>query len=165
MCISTGKAKGQSRFTAAQTAPSVSAGQYRVDMMQPKLAAIAVVIHEERVLLVRRRNEPNAGLWGFPGGHVEPGETALAAAVRELAEETSVRAVAERYLTNLDIIMHDDSGALQFHFLLAAVLCRYESGTPVADDDVSDAAWVPLSEVGKLATSANVDKVLDLARS
>lgn len=131
--------------------------------MQPKLAAIAVVIHEGSVLLVRRKKEPDAGRWGFPGGHVDPGETALAAAVRELAEETSVRAVPERYLTNLDIIVHDDAGALRFHFLLAAVLCRYESGVPVAADDVSDAAWFVMSEVAQLDTSANVLKVIDLA--
>ena len=131
--------------------------------MQPKLAAIAVVIHEDRVLLVRRKKEPDAGRWGFPGGHVDPGETALAAAVRELAEETSVRAAPERYLTNLDIIVRDDAGALRFHFLLAAVLCRYVSGTPLADDDVSDAAWFALKDVAQLDTSANVLKVIDLA--
>lgn len=131
--------------------------------MQPKLAAIAVVIHEGRVLLVRRKKEPDAGRWGFPGGHVDPGETVLAAAVRELAEETSVRAVPERFLTNLDIIVRDDAGALRYHFLLVAVLCRYETGTPLADDDVSDAAWFALSEVAQLDTSANVLKVIDLA--
>lgn len=131
--------------------------------MQPKLAAIAVVIHEDRVLLVRRKKEPDAGRWGFPGGHVDPGETVLAAAVRELAEETSVRAVPERFLTNLDIIVRDDAGALRYHFLLVAVLCRYETGTPLADDDVSDAAWFALSEVAQLDTSANVLKVIDLA--
>lgn len=133
--------------------------------MQPKLAAIAVVIHENRALLVRRKNEPNAGLWGFPGGHVDPGETALAAAVRELAEETSVVATPLRYLTNIDVILHDDTGALQFHFLLAAVLCRYEHGTPVADDDVSDAAWVPLDDIAAMHLIPNVLTVLDLAKA
>lgn len=132
--------------------------------MQPKLAAIAVVIHQNKVLLVKRKNPPNAGSWGFPGGHVEPGETALAAAVRELAEETSVTAVPDRYLTNIDVIVHDDAGALEFHFLLAAVLCRYQSGTPMADDDASDAAWVALDDVDTLHTSANVAVVLDLAK-
>ncbi|WP_439153845.1 NUDIX hydrolase [Yoonia sp.] len=133
--------------------------------MQPKLAAIAVVIHEKRVLLARRKNEPNAGLWGFPGGHVDPGETALAAAVRELAEETSVVATPLRYLTNVDVIVHDNTGALQFHFLLAAVLCRYEHGKPLANDDVSDAAWVPLDDVAALNVSPNVLMVLDLAKA
>ena len=134
-----------------------------MNKVQPKLAAIAVVIHQDRVLLVRRKKEPDAGRWGFPGGHVDPGETALAAAVRELTEETSVIATPDRYLTNLDIIVHDDAGALQFHFLLAAVLCRYISGVPVATDDASDAAWFPLSEVAALDTSANVMRVIGLA--
>lgn len=130
--------------------------------MLPKLAAIAVVLHEDKVLLVQRRNEPNAGLWGFPGGHVEPGETALAAAVRELVEETTVVASAQRYLTNIDVIIHDDAGSLQFHFLLAAVLCRYEGGMPTAGDDAIAAAWVPLADVALLPTSPNVQDVLDL---
>ena len=131
--------------------------------MQPKLAAIAVVIHEDRVLLVRRKNAPDAGLWGFPGGHVDPGETALAAAARELAEETGVVATPERYLTNIDVIERDATGALRFHFLLAAVLCRYVSGTPQAADDVSDAAWVPLRDVVRLQTSDSVQEVIALA--
>ena len=132
--------------------------------MQPKLAALAVVIHEGQVLLVRRRNEPDAGLWGFPGGHVDAGETALDAAARELREETGVAAKPERYLTNIDVIQRDETGALRFHFLLAAVLCRYVSGTPLADDDVSEAAWVPLKDVAGLATSDAVQEVIDLAR-
>ena len=48
----------------------------------PRLGAIAVVLHQGKVLLVRRKNPPDAGLWGFPGGHVDAGETALDAAAR-----------------------------------------------------------------------------------
>jgi mutator protein MutT len=131
----------------------------------PRLGAIAVVLHQGKVLLVRRKNPPDAGLWGFPGGHVEPGETALAAATRELAEETGVIARAARYLTNLDIILHDPAGALQFHFLLAVVLCDYVSGTPVAADDVSDAGWIALADVASLPTSADVGRIIALAYS
>ncbi|MDP5360215.1 MAG: NUDIX domain-containing protein, partial [Paracoccaceae bacterium] len=100
--------------------------------MQPKLGAIAVVLHEGRFLLVKRKKEPNAGTWGFAGGHVELGETALEAAARELAEETSVIAQPERYLTNIDVITRDAAGAIQYHFLLTVVECVYISGTPVA---------------------------------
>ena len=59
---------------------------------RPLLGAIAVVVQDGHVLLARRRKEPDAGLWGYPGGHVELGETALAAAARELLEETGVTA-------------------------------------------------------------------------
>ncbi len=127
------------------------------------MGAIAVVIRAGQVLLVRRRKEPDAGKWGFPGGHVEPGETALAAAARELAEETSVRASPRRYLTNVDVIMHDDAGILRFHYLLAAVLCRYEAGTPAAADDVSDARWCDIADIDALTTSANVQEVVAMA--
>jgi 8-oxo-dGTP diphosphatase len=130
----------------------------------PKLGAIAVVMHAGRVLLVQRRKDPDAGLWGFPGGHVMAGETALAGAVRELAEETGVVARATGYLTNLDIIRHDDNGQLAFHFLLAVVMCDYISGDPVAADDAADAAWVSLDALDVLPTSANVARIVALAQ-
>ncbi|MCQ0093409.1 NUDIX domain-containing protein [Roseovarius sp. M141] len=131
----------------------------------PKLAALAVVMRENRVLLVKRKNEPDAGLWGFPGGHVDLGETALAAAARELREETGVVGRPTRYLTNIDVIIHDGCGGVRFHFLLAAVLCEYASGEPAAADDVSDAAWVPVSDVlqRQIACSEHVDDVIRTA--
>jgi len=133
--------------------------------MLPRLAALAVVLHRDQALLVQRRNPPNAGTWGFPGGHVEPGETALDAAARELLEETRVVARPLRYLTNVDVIERDETGALRFHFLLAAVLCDYVSGTPVAGDDAMAAAWVPLGQIsdGTLPTSPRVAEVLRAA--
>jgi 8-oxo-dGTP diphosphatase len=131
----------------------------------PKLAALAVMVRADQVLLVRRKNEPDAGLWGFPGGHVDLGETALAAAARELKEETSVIGRPLHYLTNIDVILKDDCGTVQFHFLLAAVLCEYLSGEPAADDDVSEAAWVPIKDVlqHEIACSAHVDDVIRIA--
>ena len=131
----------------------------------PKLAALAVVIRDDHVLLVQRRNEPDAGLWGFPGGHVELGETALDAAARELLEETGVAAKPLRYLTNVDLIARDENAAIQHHFLLAAVLCEHVAGTPKPQDDVSDARWWPIAEVlnGRVRCSRHVDAVASLA--
>lgn len=137
--------------------------------MFPRLAALAVTLDgvgaDRRVLLVRRRNPPDAGLWGFPGGHVEPGETALDAAARELAEETAVIARPRAYLDNIDVIERGADGALRFHFLLAAVLCDYVSGQPAAGDDALDARWVPTDELlsGRLPQSASVAAVLQKA--
>lgn len=128
----------------------------------PRLAALAVLLDGDRVLLVQRRNPPDAGLWGFPGGHVEPGETALAAAARELTEETGVIGHPRAYLDNIDMIERDPDGALRFHFLLAAVLCDYVSGAPVAADDALDAGWFPVTAVlsGAKPLSAGVDATL-----
>ncbi|MBK4214832.1 NUDIX domain-containing protein [Paracoccus caeni] len=128
----------------------------------PRLAALAVTLRGDEVLLVRRRNPPDAGLWGFPGGHVEPGETALAAAARELAEETGIIATPRLYLDNVDLILRAPDGALRYHFLLAAVLCDDPTGDPVAADDALAAAWWPIQQVltGNLPLSQHVDEVL-----
>lgn len=131
-------------------------------MIRPMLGAIAVVHHADRFLLVKRAKAPNAGTWGFPGGHVELGETALAAAERELLEETGVVARAARYLTNVDVIGRDAAGEITHHYLLAAVQCTYESGVPVAADDAADAGWFTVEEVATLRQSPNVQRVIDL---
>ncbi|KGJ03914.1 ADP-ribose pyrophosphatase YjhB, NUDIX family [Paracoccus halophilus] len=132
----------------------------------PRLAALAVTLDGSgdglRVLLVRRRNPPDAGLWGFPGGHVEPGETGLAAAARELAEETGITARPRGYIDNIDVIERTADGSLRFHFLLAAVLCEYVSGRPVAGDDALDARWIAADDVlsARLPLSARVPETL-----
>jgi len=132
----------------------------------PRLAALAVTLDgvgdTARALLVQRRNPPDAGLWGFPGGHVEPGETALEAAARELAEETGVIGRPLSYLENIDVIERNGDGSLRFHFLLTAVLCDYISGEPLAADDAADARWVPVADIlaAQLPLSASVPEVV-----
>ncbi len=131
----------------------------------PKLGAIAVVLHKEHVLLVRRKKEPDKGLWGYPGGHVEIGETVSEAAIRELFEETSVVAAAMSHLKNLDIILRNDKQEVEFHYLLVAVLCDFKSGSPTPMDDVFEARWVPYNDVmkQKIGLSKKVDVILELA--
>ncbi|WP_299662826.1 NUDIX hydrolase [uncultured Ruegeria sp.] len=131
----------------------------------PKIGALAVVIHEGQALLVQRNKEPDAGLWGFPGGHVEWGETVLDAAARELREETGVIAEPMSYLDNLDLLLRDNDGQIRAHYLLVGVACRYISGTPIAADDARDAQWFPVDQVitGDLPMSERVPDLLRLA--
>lgn len=134
-------------------------------MNQPRLGVLAVVVHEGHALLVQRANPPDAGLWGFPGGKVDWGETVEAAALRELIEETGVEAEAGAVLGQTDAITRTATGEVAFHYHLVAVLCRYRGGEPQADDDALAAEWVPVAEVLARARpmSARVDEVLRLA--
>lgn len=130
----------------------------------PIAAALAVVLRGERLLLVRRGHKPDAGKWGFPGGKIEPGETVVAAALRELAEETGVVAEAVDVLTALDVIRRDQAGLLH-HYVLVAVLCRWVSGEGIAADDAEEAGWFDLAEIRRLDRSPDVERVAELARA
>ncbi|RKP57705.1 NUDIX hydrolase [Pararobbsia silviterrae] len=128
----------------------------------PVAAVIGVVIRDAHVLLVQRRNPPDAGLWGLPGGKIHYGESIGAAAVREILEETSVTTEALHVFTAIDALDADRSGAWQHHFVLVAVLCRWLDGEPLAADDALEARWYPLDRLDKseLVLSAGVTDVV-----
>ncbi|MBY6056202.1 NUDIX hydrolase [Leisingera daeponensis] len=136
-------------------------------LARPVLGAIAVVCRhiggQDQVILVQRGKEPNAGWWGFPGGHVEMGETALQAAARELKEETGVTARPLEYLTNVDVISRDAAGAPRRQYLLTVVLCEHLSGEPAPDDDAEQAEWIPIAEIEARGLQL-LDQVSDVAR-
>lgn len=128
---------------------------------RPIAATIATLIQDGQVLLVRRANPPDAGRWGFPGGKIEQGETVSDAALRELSEETGIKAEAQRIFTAIDVFEQSSNGAPGRHFILIAVLCRWVSGQPVAGDDALEARWFDLEELekGEIALSRNVTRV------
>lgn len=130
---------------------------------RPLVGAIAVVCHLDRVILVQRGKAPSVGMWGFPGGHVELGETALQAAARELLEETGVTARPLEYLTNIDVILRDDAGRIERQYLLVAVLCEYQGGTPLAADDAEQARWLAVNEL-ETCDLPLLDQVAEVAR-
>ncbi|UWQ06731.1 NUDIX hydrolase [Aliiroseovarius crassostreae] len=132
-------------------------------MPKPVLAVLAIVLRGQDVLLVKRKNEPDAGLWGFPGGRLEYGETLEEGACRELFEETGVRASAERFLDLQEVIKPPlpGQGEPAFHYVLLGIKCRYEGGEPSAADDALEARFVPYEDVFK-ARMPLCDQVADM---
>lgn len=114
--------------------------------MRPQPAVLAVLLRGDEVLLVRRRNPPNQGAWGYPGGRIEPGEPLAVAALRELKEETGVEAEFLQVLTTLDSIGEDEDAA--WHYVLVVCLCLWTAGEPLAADDALEAAWFPVADLG-----------------
>ncbi len=131
----------------------------------PVAAVLAVVARDDRVLLVRRGKHPGFGLWGFPGGHIEPGEPLHDAALRELREETGVSATAGAILTAIDVIRRDADSTVLHHFVLIAVRCHWQAGEGRAADDALEARWFTLDEVRTSSgqTSPQVEAVAELA--
>lgn len=130
----------------------------------PRAAVLAVVVRGGEVLLVCRKNPPNAGAWGFPGGRVEPGEALAAAVVRELREETGVEARFLRVFDAADSIALAPDGGLEHHYVLVAGLCRWVAGEPVAADDAAAAAWFPLEGL-EYRPEPLIERVAGMARA
>ena len=84
----------------------------------------AVVIHEGRVLLIRRGKEPLRGRWVVPGGTVELGETLEDAVVREVQEETGLTVAPREVVTVFDRIERDGE-AVRYHYVIVDYLCDY----------------------------------------
>ena len=102
------------------------------------VAAVALVDIDGRVLISRRpEGKAMAGLWEFPGGKLEPGETPEAALIRELREELGID-VAENCLAAFAFASHAYE---RFHLLMPLYLCRRWGGRAEAREGQL-LAWV-----------------------
>jgi 8-oxo-dGTP diphosphatase len=111
-----------------------------VALSGPRLwvAAVALVDTDGRVLLAQRPpGKSMAGLWEFPGGKIEPGESAEAALVRELAEELGIE-TAESCLAPLTFASHAYES---FHLMMLVYVCRTWQGQVRAREG-QQLAWV-----------------------
>src|ERR1700730_11491517 len=114
---------------------------------RPIVAVLAVVLRDDRALIVQRAQQPNQGRWGFPGGVLELGETVAEGAMRELREETGIDAEPAGVLNVHDAIHPDPEGRVQFHYTLIAVRGIWRSGDGAAADDAAAVAWVSRAEI------------------
>lgn len=117
------------------------------DKPHPRPAVSAIIVEQERVLLIRRQHEPGAGWLTFPGGKIEWGETAEQALIREVQEETGLQVQPLQLLACSDLLQRDDGGKLQQHFVILTWSCRRTGGTPVAGSDAAEVLWLNADQV------------------
>jgi 8-oxo-dGTP diphosphatase len=112
--------------------------------------ADVVCIRDGHVLVIQRRKAPFIGQWALPGGHLEVGEASIAAAARELQEETGVRVPTEA-LTRVGLWNapgRDPRGP----YSTTAYVCHVPADTTAtAADDAADIRWLPLGDAHGLA--------------
>ena len=122
-------------------------------------AVSVAVVRGKTVLLVKRARAPSKGLYAYPGGKVEPGETLPQAAARELWEETGLEAIDYRPLRDIHIDGSGENHAVDY--LLTVFGAVYVGGEPVANDDAETAAFYTLAEMADMPLAGDVFSVAE----
>jgi ADP-ribose pyrophosphatase YjhB (NUDIX family) len=128
----------------------------------PLVGVGAIIIADERVMLVKRGNPPLAGEWSIPGGLLELGETVRSAVIREAGEETGLKVEPLILLGAYDRLLKDEDGRVLYHYVLIDFLCRRVSGEPQASDDATDARWFTKPELSLLPLADDALEVIRL---
>ena len=126
----------------------------------PQVAVGAIVIKDNRVLLVKRGKAPSNGQWAIPGGRVELGETLQEAVERELLEETNIEINAGEPAYCFDVIVRDDRDRVQYHYVIIDLKAEYVSGEVQRGDDAVEAAWISANEIASLPVNRTTRHVL-----
>jgi ADP-ribose pyrophosphatase YjhB (NUDIX family) len=143
------------RHNHLRTVHEVSAGGLVVDgLCGPR--------GEQMAVLIGRLDRRGRMLWSLPKGHIEQGERAEETAVREIAEETGVRADVLAALGNIDYWFVSESRRV--HKTVHHYLLRFRGGE-LSDDDheVGEVAWVPLDEVPSRLAHADERRLAEVA--
>lgn len=127
----------------------------------PMVAVSVALTDDGRILLVRRRFEPGKGLWSIPGGLVELGETIREAALRELEEETGLKADLNRILDVVDVIIRDDS-SIKYHYVIIVFEATNPSGSiKKYSEECLEIGWFSLDEALSMELTRTARRIIE----
>lgn len=126
----------------------------------PRVGVGAVILEEDRVLLVRRGSTPSQGKWSIPGGLVHLGETTAAATLREVEEECGLKVRLQGIAGVVDRIVPGSDGRIRYHYVLVDYLAVPESGAARAGSDAAEVRWVPVAELGRYDTTEGLAEMV-----
>lgn len=115
--------------------------------MRKKISVVAAIITspDNHILLSKRKNTSTyAGMWEFPGGKIEDGETPIVALQREIYEELDIK------LTNIEdlsVYLHSEH-SINSHTIIDLMfyICRSYQGTIVGKEG-QEVKWIPITEI------------------
>ncbi len=116
----------------------------------------AIITAGDRILLILRGHEPEAGRWSLPGGRIEAGETDEQALVREVREETGLEVAPGPLIGAVDRA-RQDGGVLVIRDYAATVT----GGRLAAGDDADDARWFSVRDLADLSLTTGLEKALN----
>jgi ADP-ribose pyrophosphatase YjhB (NUDIX family) len=125
------------------------------------LVGVGGFIHKGgRVLLIKRKFEPNKGRWSLPGGLLEIGEDPEEAAKREVREELGLEVATEGLLQVANEVIKDDQGRVRYHFILVDYLMKPLGDEITLNEESEEYAWFEPSAVDGLNTTKNTKMIV-----
>ncbi len=118
----------------------------------PKLTADGAVLKEDKILLIKRKNNPFKGKWALPGGFVEYGEKVEDAVIREIYEETGLKTSINKIFGVYSDPNRDPRG----HIVTIVYLLDIMGGELKSNDDASDAKFFNVKELPDLSFDHNI---------
>ncbi|MCX6749837.1 MAG: NUDIX domain-containing protein [Candidatus Pacearchaeota archaeon] len=116
--------------------------------MEVRKVSGGIIINDGKILLIKRRHEPNKNTWCPPGGFTEK-------SINEPVEDCCIREVKEE--TNIDVEIIKKLDILKFYNKIKdrdeevhIFLCKPKSTEIIVDDEVLDAKWISLNEIDNL---------------
>ena len=123
----------------------------------PIECAGVVCFRGDGVLLIKRGKPPKAGEWSIPGGRIEAGETEQEAALRELFEETNIKAVLGPKIAIVRAVLGGTS------YLFHNYLAYWSAGEVKAGDDAAEAIFAPMDELHTFELWPKTREIIELA--
>ena len=121
--------------------------EYLMEYKSPSLAVDGVIIKDNQILLIKRKNDPYKDKWAIPGGFVEYGEKTEDAVLREIKEETGL----EAKISGLVGVYSDPKRDPRKHVVSITYLLKDISGTANGGDDAKEAKWWDVNGLPELA--------------
>ncbi len=137
-------------------------------MKEAPYGASMIVFNGDAVLLVKRGRPPLQGVWSLPGGKLEPGETSVEAALREVFEETGIRPRLAGFLTQHEVRRFGSSAAVvggngrekAGEYLLDVYYGQADSRLVRAGDDAECARFVELAGLGSMELTEGAEALI-----
>ena len=127
----------------------------------PLVGVGAIIIQNDRVVLVKRAHPPIQGQWSIPGGVLEVGELVREAAIREAREETGLIVEPADLLGVYDRILRNHEQRVQYHYVLVDFLCRPVGGELQAASDAAEVRWFTREELPALKLAEDTQDVIE----
>lgn len=133
--------------------------------MPKEHSAGGILLEYGAVYLILVKNLEGKEVWTFPKGHIEPGETAEQAAIREVAEETGFDCEIASELYKAEYSFMRDGVMTDKDVRWFMMRRAGGDGFPKTPDEVIDQKWCPLEEAEKLLLYKSDLEILDLLKS